>query len=208
MAPPDNIESSLLRRALWRVWRWLYAIAAVAFVLFAMFFGVTLLTHGYDYGTFPASGGALTLSGTSMLDARYAVLGIQDARTDASVIFDAEQWDTVLSLWTRARTAPPQAKRHLIGDLTETDADNARLFVLAGHGIRLVLREDGRCVPFDLPPSQQEAFERALLRVKDHLAGKITGAERPSGPPRTWGEAVHALVYHAPLQPAVPDCGA
>jgi hypothetical protein len=155
----------------------------------------------YAYGALsngPAKLDVFAMSGP--LSDPYGLIAVENRDTYVSVILERREWDSVLAMWRKARGVPGPMWR-LVGSITETDADNARLFLFAGQGVRFVLRENRDCVLYDVAPKDEDAVERSLVRVRDHFLGKITAD-------RAWhaslSDALHGTARAVRYWPPVP----
>lgn len=181
----------------------LMALGVITFVLSGL---VASYSKYYFYGRFnDANDRSLYMAAASFWDENFGLIGIANGQRNVDIVFEPEEWDRFVALWRKADSFH-QTNPTFVGALSETDASNARIFLIAGPKVQFVLREGDDCVIFELPRSDGQIFDLALMRVKDHLAGKITAAGHSEGPGGGFRDAVEALQHWPPAPPDKPQC--
>ena len=168
------------------------------------------LLEYYIYGSFARGESKLTIfaAGAPISDV-YGLVAIHNGDAASSITLEDREWAGTLAIWQRARSFPQPAWWRA-GDITDEDAYNSRLSIYGGPGIRFVLRQDRSCVVYDIAPKDEDAVQRALVRVQDHLAGNVTTQGVPQ---HTLSEAFDVAVsvvrsYPTPPTPTSPQSAA
>jgi hypothetical protein len=200
----DN-TASWIKRGLLGAVRLVYLLAVIAILSFGVGYYIAWSTKTYLYGEFVVTNRFLRLASGHGADQSTGVVGITTPRSYVGVALDADQWDELIAMWKRARQKPSAAGWVTEGSLKERDADNARLFVLSGPTIRLVARQEGNCVSFDLHRSEFDRFEIALTRIRNDLSGSITGTPR-DGVREPFATTLKVLTHWPAPPPDSPDC--
>jgi len=182
------------------------AIGLSAVGLIAMTFLFGWFSAIYPYGSFVDHDRALNIFVTSIGGDTYGLIDIGNGPTELNVILESRQWESLIALWRSARAARNPGWR-AIGAVSETEAKNGRLFVLAGNTIRFVIREGQECVSYDIVSGDQGKVESALLRVQDHFAGKISAQPTSISAARAYTATLDAVRYWPPAPPDLPHCG-
>jgi hypothetical protein len=192
-----------------RVGRAVLALAGLALALVAFLYAIASFEKVYCYAQFGNRSRSLSVEAANTIGMAWGALTITNGDRSVTYLFDDSEWQNLTAISGNLRPGrSPRLK--LIGDMLEKDDNNTRLFVHVGTAVRLVLRENGDCVFYDLSPAEYVDYQRSITRVTQHLSGKITGkliGDGQSSDQRSRVRTItHTLTYWPPTPPNIPEC--
>jgi len=181
-------------------------VAALAIGWMVIVAGAIFLQSVVVYGSFEYRSHALAVFTTTGAK-NYGFVHIQSGETVTSIVLEPKEWDTLVELWSNARSEQSPVWRP-VGEIAETDTfDNTRLSLLSGPGVRFVLHENSACADYVLPAADAERFERSIRNAQNRLHGEAAPGGLEIRPPTLFDKLQIAIasVLKGPRAHPVPS---